>query len=748
MKPTKLSIALIGALTTFGSSAGLSATQEFRTTPITEFGSVTERPFLLTASGVAFRRALLNNNANDFTTIITQTASVTGITGALDVLEAGGLFVDAPFTREELGLVFENYPALPTSTDAEAVLTSLELTVPADSAQFDRLASFVLHAATLNGPIFGDLPPADSLVTETSGEELVGSSAINYYFNVWGNVNSDSDIYRCDIASFDIAQPVISQFSGVCDLVIDGFLNAKNENGMEASNYYDMFGAWERGPEGRIWVILPDGTEANFTATTIFDIDPNGSPFFGKLVLNQGVKPLVMTGLGAIFDLFEATGGLGSDLPTGPSGENPLLTVNEGIYYIHEDGFAEQVVFSSTDSYVRQMNDDYLLVSTFTETDGALEFEREICTYTLTTNYSGGTAGGSGNLGGSIQCDEIVAVKPANHSIALGYDSDVIAGAVYPGSNFLDPEYTVYAVPAYLENIASGERINLAQAERDLRVRQGLGEWYTDAVLLRQTLEGTYAASVEEHGETVAGLLENYPMPPNNPTLFSMTADISQADYLAIIEKAENIAMEINSSIGQIESGDTPFANETFFPLFEESLAGPYAVAHSRALYRFLSPESFMSGEAYYTFENNSTTELTGSVILPGSFIPESGVTVTMLKADGSLLSTTADATGNFAFADLEAGDYTLSIEYPNHVYECVTASVTDQTGAQLVVPLVELLAGDLTGDGQINFADTWRILWRNYFPEVDYDLNNDGSVNYQDAQIVTANQNNGQCQL
>ncbi|MEK9766775.1 MAG: carboxypeptidase regulatory-like domain-containing protein, partial [Thalassolituus sp.] len=378
--------------------------------------------------------------------------------------------------------------------------------------------------------------------------------------------------------------------------------------------------------------------------------------------------------------------------------------------------------------------------------DGYPEISREICSYTLTTQYTGGTGIGQGNLGGTITCDEVVATKPANHVIALGYDSDVILGAVYPVFYEGLTQSTLYGLPAYAENIVTGEKEWLTDAAIELRQREGLGQYYSDAAQMRTEFLGAYEASVARHTETPAGLMDNYPMPPTDKRAFNLSENISQEEFEAIIAAAEILAVEGNSLYSM--AVEDPFKADVNAPVFSEETMGMFIADYSRNSFRFLSPTSFMSGAGLYSFSNDTTTTLMGSVTLPGNYVPTSGVTVTMLKADGTTVTTNAAADGTYAFSELTSGDYTLSIEYPNHVYECVTATVSAETGSELVLPQAELLAGDLNADGEIDSVDTWRIYFRSFYPGVNYDLNNDGAVNWADIAIVRDNQGASQCQL
>jgi len=750
MKLTKLSAAICCALTTLPAAANLIVTQDYRTVSLTE-GSIPVRPFLLTEDGVAFRKNILSDGAADFQNLVTLKTTATNMEEALDIVLTSPSYSGTEAEASGLRAIFENYPGVPTSLEANIALAELGLASPADPQEFARLSRYFLHFATTNLPVDG-IPVSESLIAQLTGEEMVGYSADSYYFDVWNAIDSDSSIYRCDQANFDPSTSVISQAADVCSEIITEVTHAGSENSSNVANYHNLVAVRDKEVGGPVRVILPSGLETSFNSTLspefVADLTDD---FANSIIINQGERPLILEGLSPFFNLVESTAEFGnSDNPSALDNSMiPLFfDVNSAIHYVHEDGFVEQITYVSEDTYIREMNDKYILVSRVSDVneDGYPEISREICSYTLTTQYTGGTGIGQGNLGGTITCDNVVATKPANHVIALGYESDVILGAVYPVFYEGLTQSTLYGLPAYAENIITGEKEWLTDAAIELRQREGIGQYYSDAAQMRAEFLGSYEASVTAHRETPAGLMDNYPLPPSDKRAFNFSENISQEEFEAIIAAAEILAVEGNSlySIAVEE----PFKADVDAPIFSEETMALFIADYSRNSFRFLSPTHFMSGAGLYSFSNDTTTTLSGSVTLPGNYVPASGVTVTLLKANGATATTTAAADGTYAFTELTAGDYILSIEYPNHVYECVTATVSTETGSELILPQAELLAGDLSGDGTIDNIDIWRIYVRAFYPGVDYDLNNDGYVSWADTDHVYNNQGASQCQL
>lgn len=743
MKLTKLSVALGCALIASSAMAELNVTLDYQAAPqLDDDADTFGRPFLLTDEGIAFRKGLLYSGPDEFTNYVTQVTNIESVEQAATVIANSGLFEGAPFSTEDFVSVFENYPEVPTSESAENVLAAFEMTVPVDPAEFARFAQFVLHFAVSNKPFESEFPAAETPISGVQGEEMVGQSQSYYYFNQWVGDGNESNIVKCDISTFDPSSELLLQPAGTCETILTDITHRGVDSSMEIANYYDLVAVRDRAGAEPYRVILPNGTQTSFTTALSEEyLSEASESFFYQLSVNQGVKPIVYESHAPFINLAEGLS-LSSEGPNLFADVSFLFAVNDSIFYIHEDGFAEQIRFDSTDRYVREINDELMLTTRVEDVDGIPVFTREICSYTLTTAYTGGQETSQGDLGGTIACDEVVATKPINHVIALGYDTDVFIGAVYPLISDLSDGSLTFSIPTYIESVSTGEQQFLAQAERDLRERQGLGQYYTPE-LLRENFLAVYAASVEENSEVVDGLMENYPLPPNDPGIYGFNPSISETDFVAIIEQAENLAMEVNSIFSGL---DFDFSEDSFAPVFGEDVFQAIGPAYSRNSFRFLSPTSFMSGEARYTFSNITTTTLTGSAVLGGD-VAANGATVSLLDAEGNLL-TTSTVDGEFAFEGLEVGDYTLNIEYPNHVFECAAVTIDENTGAELALTPSELLGGDFNNDGQISGIDLWRFWFRIFYPGVSYDINNDGAVNGADQSLLQSNRGAVQCQL
>lgn len=727
--------------------AELTVNQEFRVAA-TLPSSESVRTFYIEESGLTIRKLILMNGFDEQKTLVTMAQNPTSTNELLDKYDAL-LSGESPlYSNGEASFraLFENYPDVPTSPEAEALLSILGLSVPANTEEFNRIVSHVLHVSTAS---LADLVEVNETpVRVTDGEELVGNSASYYYFTQWNNVGNDADVYRCDKSTYDFSEAAyLQEQANICEKIMTDITLNSPDGSLQFANYYDLVAARDnRGLEPH-QVVLPSGLQVEINPVNTQElIDMGAGDYLSKLSINLGKKPIVFESFSPTMNLFELTAvAQGQSYDDLISGGIDFQALNDGIFYIHEDGFVEELTYVGTDSYLREMNDDYLLITRINQT-GTI-FSREICSYTLTTNYDGSNGTAQGNLGGTISCDETIKSYPVNNSVALGYDSDIVAVAIYPtlkegleGTPFL-------GVPAYIENIITGEHISLSQIERDFRGQQGLSTFYGDDTLLRQTFLNTYKASVDI-GDLEPGLMDNYPSIPTNFAAFDIMPGTSDDDFVALIEKAENFAMEFNTLAPVLGfSDELQFNSDEYFPVFsevQEAIAQSLAT-YSRNVFKFTSPTELMSAEALYTFENTTTGSITGSALLPNNEVPATGITITLTSSSGSVLTTTIDALGNYTFSDLAEDDYQLSYSYDYHVAPCTTASLT--AGQNIDLGKVELAGGDFNDDGVINSSDLWIYAFRIFYNR-DFDINNDGTVNTQDKAMLNANQGMTQCQI
>jgi hypothetical protein len=138
---------------------------------------------------------------------------------------------------------------------------------------------------------------------------------------------------------------------------------------------------------------------------------------------------------------------------------------------------------------------------------------------------------------------------------------------------------------------------------------------------------------------------------------------------------------------------------------------------------------------------------ISGSVSLPAGIAPEQ-VTV-KATINGRTITVNVDANGDFAFANLRAGDFTVSVHSERYVQACVNAVVN---GEITELGEIQLVAGDINNDNEINIADV-TLLASHYgalLGDANYsasaDLNVDERINVQDLAILASHFGAQQC--
>jgi hypothetical protein len=140
---------------------------------------------------------------------------------------------------------------------------------------------------------------------------------------------------------------------------------------------------------------------------------------------------------------------------------------------------------------------------------------------------------------------------------------------------------------------------------------------------------------------------------------------------------------------------------------------------------------------------------LNGSVLFQGRS-DHSGITVD--SAGTTQKTTVTDATGQFQLADLENGEYTVTVDANLYLPTCATASVTNGQVTTLEPTL--LIGGDTNDDNEIRINDATLIgsnfgltATSNPVMNSNADINADGQVNVQDLSILGGNFGKSGCQ-
>lgn len=145
---------------------------------------------------------------------------------------------------------------------------------------------------------------------------------------------------------------------------------------------------------------------------------------------------------------------------------------------------------------------------------------------------------------------------------------------------------------------------------------------------------------------------------------------------------------------------------------------------------------------------HGGSSAVSGQIALPGSVSAED-VTVS-ITIDGRTISVSPDSTGNFSFSGLRAGDFVVDFQSEGYVQSCMNASLDGTAAAD--IGTVELLAGDINHDGQIDIADFTFLSGRYGLQQgdaeyaVEADLNKDAAINVQDLAILASHFGSQQC--
>jgi hypothetical protein len=133
------------------------------------------------------------------------------------------------------------------------------------------------------------------------------------------------------------------------------------------------------------------------------------------------------------------------------------------------------------------------------------------------------------------------------------------------------------------------------------------------------------------------------------------------------------------------------------------------------------------------------TTPPLPAPILAGQVIASKPVTVSLYRADNSLVtSVTANANGTFSLT-AAAGSYTVVARASGFL--SAQGPVTLTAGQTTTKPTISLIAGDIDGNGVIDQFDAMTIgMSYNTATPAAADLNNDGVINVLDLEILADN--------
>jgi len=138
---------------------------------------------------------------------------------------------------------------------------------------------------------------------------------------------------------------------------------------------------------------------------------------------------------------------------------------------------------------------------------------------------------------------------------------------------------------------------------------------------------------------------------------------------------------------------------------------------------------------------------ITGQVTLPAGVNAED-VTVEV-TINGRTINVEVDENGRFEFDELRDGDFTVNVKSERYTQSCIN---TTTGGNTIDLGNIELIAGDVNNDGEINIADFTYLAGRYGSAKgderytVQADLNSDDKVNIQDLAILGSHFGSRQC--
>ena len=243
--------------------------------------------------------------------------------------------------------------------------------------------------------------------------------------------------------------------------------------------------------------------------------------------------------------------------------------------------------------------------------------------------------------------------------------------------------------------------------------------------------------------------------------LSNTSLSITQARYIDLFGSQNSMILPLISDISSITGTETliapelPFTGSNGFLLadviaefttedIEITCVAQISDEHGQLLQVGLTPALIRIDDGVH----GGVGSVSGVVEIPeGSNL--SGVEV-VLTIDGRQVLIVTDETGLFEFDGLRDGDFTISLASENYVQSCQVANVAE--GISVDLGLIELLAGDVNADGNIDIADFTFMAarYRSNQGEADYDvkadLNKDGTINIQDLAILGSHFGSTQC--
>lgn len=382
----------------------------------------------------------------------------------------------------------------------------------------------------------------------------------------------------------------------------------------------------------------------------------------------------------------------------------PLENNDSNIYQLNNDGSVSiysVAGISPDDSHTFQMNDKYIIQ--FSNIEDSESFSSGYCEYELVENEVRCLSGSFSNLPfqPNAMTSDIKEFMGYTPFAKLGMQDEILAFYVgYKG------EYISQTATPILFSLSSNEKIYLSKNRlntiRELANNELITEYkelFTEILTALEVFSGDHF-DIEMSDEQRDAVIDDY------------TAQLVVDKYTS----------------DELEQSATPSS-------FENLLNA------ARYDSTYISENSIKTPLAKYSLQRD--VKISGVITLPGDFIPEAGINITFVDNEGNLTTTQSGANGKFTIINPTSDNYEITFSYPNHVFECANVDLSTGTFGDF-----EMLAGDFNDDGIINTPDWLMFRDRVDHPTVDFDINNDGIVNYLDKDMLLDNRLKSQCDL
>lgn len=201
--------------------------------------------------------------------------------------------------------------------------------------------------------------------------------------------------------------------------------------------------------------------------------------------------------------------------------------------------------------------------------------------------------------------------------------------------------------------------------------------------------------------------------------------EAAQQSTILVVPQGTDIATLQDSAIKYIDQEAVNEKTVTYtFKLLEADRTGAYDV--------------YVGGTAVDAPSNTAfsfdTKKIIGTVTVLGD---ATKATAVAKDASGAEVKGSVAADGKYAI-EVGQGTYTVVLGKKGHFYKSIAGVVADKP--EVVLEAVVLTAGDLNGDGEINFSDLNSVLQNYMANNTEFDLDDNGEVNFTDLNTVLQN--------